>query len=184
MSIPPFFVAKTCCSRITWIRTRWLGCVLLAFSPAMAQEPAPVRVEEKPVPAAASGKGVRLKTAEQISIDITPPSGTGADGKPYPLPANIAAQAISTTHPSEVRNFAPIEKRPLGDWNFAYQPLLFEEVNAERYGEICPGWQPALSVTKFYTRTLLLPYSVVRTAARQPHYFPHADRPGYSGLRE
>ena len=143
-----------------------------------AQEPPPVLTTN------ADQNFARERTGREISIDITPPAGTGADGKPYPIPGDIASQALALPIRPEFREFPLTEKQPLGDWNFRYQPLLFEEVNAERYGDVCPGLQPAVSAAKFYAHTMLLPYSTIRTAARQPRYFPHVDRPGYGGIRE
>jgi hypothetical protein len=124
------------------------------------------------------------RSMHQISLNIAPPGGEGADGKPYPLPADHASREFALPLQPEFRSYIATEVHPLGDWNFCYQPLLFEEVNAERYGEVCFGLQPGISAAKFYARTMILPLTVVTKQARKPAYFWHPERPGYGGIHE
>ncbi len=180
-----FRTVRFACTKTGQALTNVYGwyCIMLVFtfspSEAQAEETAAHRPNVVKTAGVLSGRPLR-----QVSLVITPPAGFGADGKPFPLPTDRAAEVLALPLRPEYREFSQTEFGTLGDWNFCYQPLLFEEVNAERYGEVCPGLQPAVSATKFYGRVMLLPYSVISTAARKPQYFPHADRPGYGGIHE
>jgi hypothetical protein len=147
-----------------------LGLATCTASAETGRDSVAERLASRPLPA--------------ISLNITPVSGTGADGKPFQLPVDVAAEQFNLPLQPETRGFVGTTVQPLGNWNFCYQPLLFEEVNAERYGVVCRGLQPGISAAKFYARTFVLPLSVVHQRARQPGYFPHVDRPGYGGIRE
>jgi hypothetical protein len=131
-----------------------------------------------------SASPLKTRPLQAISLNIAPPGGTGADGKPFPLPRDLAAEQLALPPQPDLRPYPLTSVKAAGDWNFPYQPLLFEEANAERYGDVCPGGQPLVSAAKFYARTFTLPLTVLTTAPRKPQYFSRPDRPGYGGVRE
>jgi hypothetical protein len=60
-----------------------------------------------------------------------------------------------------------------------YQPLYFEEINAERYGYVCCGcWQPAASAAHFFATVPALPYCLVAECPTECVYTLGHYRPG------
>jgi len=68
--------------------------------------------------------------------------------------------------------------------NFCYRPLLFEEVNVERYGYTRGMLQPAISVARFYGNAVALPYSLLTQRPNRSVYHDHLSRPGAPAPRE
>jgi hypothetical protein len=165
-------------TRRVFVRIAISGMLSL-FAGLVFGVPQPVFSEEKP-----SVKPFVVRSLQEVSIDIAPPRNVGPDGQELPLPISPASRFYEQEMLGSSRDFQPTEVKPLGDWNVRYQPLLFEERNAERYGEVCSPLQPGISAARFYARTLLIPYHLVRPGTRKAQSIAHPDRPGYGGISE
>jgi len=127
----------------------------------------------------------RIKPLRDISLDIAPPALLSDQQQPIAPPTDYAAAALPQL--AAERPFVRGELAAAGfDWhpsaaglNFAYQPLYFEEVNAERYGHSFGILQPAVSAVAFYGRIPLLPYMAFARPARRSTYHAHWELPGY-----
>jgi hypothetical protein len=127
----------------------------------------------------------RIKPLREISLDITPPTLTSDQQQPIAPPTDYAAEALPQL--AAEQPFMRGELAAAGfEWhpspeglNFCYQPLYFEEVNAERYGHSFGILQPAVSAVAFYGRIPLLPYMTFARPARRCTYHAHWALPGY-----
>ena len=149
--------------------------------------PPPAASQQPMEPAALSqpSRPRRVKAIHEISLDITPvASGQDASGEIRP-PANEGAAALLALAGDQpfTRGLA-IEYGydvvpAFGGLEMCYQPLYFQELNAERYGRSWGILQPAVSVANFYGRIPLLPYMSVSRPARRCTYHAHWALPGY-----
>jgi hypothetical protein len=159
--------------------------------PAVAPAP-PVAVPPTAAPPTAEPLTVeplpplRSKPLQDISLDIAaPPAGDDMLRKLAP-PPNYAAEALpllAAEHPfvrGELIGYGMPDNGPLpGGLEMCYQPLYFQELNAERYGRSWGILQPAVSVANFYGRIPLLPYMAFAWPARRCTYHDHYALPGY-----
>lgn len=122
-----------------------------------------------------------FRALQQITLDISPPTMSMA------RPVNYAAEALP-----RMANEQPFYRGDVIDYGFSdnspvppiglgmcYQPLYFQELNAERYGRTWGIFQPAVSVASFYGRIPLLPYMAFAYPARRCTYHAHWALPGY-----
>jgi hypothetical protein len=136
-------------------------------------------------PTAELPTALRIKPLRDISLDITPPTLTSDQQQPIAPPTDFAAEALPQL--AAEQPFVRGELAAAGfDWhpspeglNFCYQPLYFEEVNAERYGHSFGILQPAVSAVAFYGRIPILPYMAFARPARRCTYHAHWALPGY-----
>ncbi len=131
----------------------------------------------------------RVKAIQEISLDITPvASGQDVPGEIKPPPNEGAAALVALageqpfTRGEEIDYGFDLEPIP-GGLEVCYQPLYFQELNAERYGRSWGILQPAVSVANFYGRIPLLPYMAVSRPARRCTYHAHWSLPGYRTAR-
>lgn len=123
-----------------------------------------------------------LRGLSQISLDIRPPTLTDDQGQAFPAPRDAAAAVFAQAAPferHEETQFMPPTHLAPGGLEFCYQPLYFEEVNAERYGHDYGPLQPVVSMGQFMSRIQWLPYSVFADPARHCTYHAHWTLPGY-----
>jgi hypothetical protein len=152
----------------------------------------PPRIAQNHVPSGQTGVGSgqlstvqRIKPLSQISLDILPPTLYGDDRRPLPPPLDYAVDDLPRL--AAERPFARgaaaeagyvFHSAPTG-LEFCYQPLMFEEVNAERYGRSLGVLQPVASMAAFYGRIPLIPYMTFARPARRCTYHAHWTLPGY-----
>lgn len=139
--------------------------ILLAWANATAQEAIPP----------GESHSLALKPLSSISIDIRP-SGDG-------LPEDIAAPLFDEASDEQNADFG--HYRPWHELGFAwtapvvaFKPLLFEDVNLERYGHHHGILQPAVSAGKFFGRLPVLPYLRGAHPITEHHYSLGYYRPG------
>jgi hypothetical protein len=136
-------------------------------------------------PSGQLGTVQRIKSIQQISLNIAPPALFDDAGGPIPLPMNVAGQTLPIL--AEQQPFRRGEFVDYGfDWQpepigleFCYQPLYFEEVNLERYGRSWGIFQPYVSAVHFYRQIHRLPYYMFSQPARRCTYHAHWALPGY-----
>jgi hypothetical protein len=127
-----------------------------------------------------------IKTLQQISLDISPPAGGKDMVERIAPPTNYAAEALpllAHQHPfvrGELIDALGYDIEPVPDGlEICYQPLYFQELNAERYGRSWGVLQPAVSAANFYGRLPLVPYMLFSRPARRCTYHAHWELPGY-----
>jgi hypothetical protein len=140
---------------------------------------------EQLLPSGQLGTVQRIKSIQQISLNIAPPALLDDAGGSISLPNNIAAQALpllAEQHPFRRGEFIDYGfdwlPEPIG-LEFCYQPLYFEEVNLERYGRSWGLFQPYVSAFHFYRQIHRLPYYMFSQPARRCTYHAHYALPGY-----
>jgi hypothetical protein len=128
----------------------------------------------------------RVRTIQQISLDISPADSGDPMLREIAPPTNYAAEALpqlAAEHPfyrGDLIDYGMYDNTPQpGGLDLAYQPLYFQELNAERYGRSWGVFQPAVSVANFYGRIPLLPYMAFSRPARRSTYHAHWALPGY-----
>lgn len=158
-------------------------------SPGALQFPARVQLAPPMEPSNQSGGQLstvqRIKSIQQISLNIAPPPLSDDTGAPLPLPYDNAVEALPLL--AAQQPFTRGQWMDYGyDWQpepigleFCYQPLYFEEPNLERYGRSWGILQPAVSAAKFYSRIWVLPYTIFSQPARRCTYHAHWSLPGY-----
>ncbi|MCY2987773.1 MAG: hypothetical protein NTY19_07910 [Planctomycetota bacterium] len=131
---------------------------------------------------AAPGVDPGFLRMDQLTMRIDLPVEKDNQGKSLPTPEDHA-QAYFAKQGATAAELQPysywMEKIGYGPaLNFCYNPLYFEEVNLERYGNSLPIVQPAVSAARFFGTMAILPY---RLTAYRPHrclYHDHHFRPG------
>ena len=152
--------------------------------PAPAPNP-PTAAPPEPLPRD-PGLVQRVKPIEQISLDISVRDTGDMFGR-IPPPENYAAQALPQLAQEEpflrgdLIDYGMYDNTPLPpvSLDLCYQPLYFQELNAERYGRTWGILQPAVSMANFYGRIPLLPYMAFAYPARRCTYHAHWSLPGY-----
>lgn len=124
----------------------------------------------------------------ELTTQTSPSSTLPGGEQPLAMPEDVAA-AIFDDQPEPSRgNGLPWPSHHYGtiasQIDFCYQPLLFEEINLERYGRSYGPIQPAVSFARFYSRVPMIPYMLVATRARTCTYHAHFTLPGYPARRE
>jgi hypothetical protein len=149
--------------------------------PAPSQQPPQAATEALAQPAGPR----RVKSIQEISLDITPQAGGQDDPSQIKPPMNEGAAALVAlageqpfTRGSEI-DYGYDVVPAVGGLEMCYQPLYFQELNAERYGRSWGILQPAVSVANFYGRIPLLPYMAVSRPARRCTNHAHWALPGY-----
>src|SRR5262245_34623821 len=107
-----------------------------------------------------------FKSIQQISLDISLPVDADPMLNRLAPPANVAAEALpqmaaqSPFYRGDLIDYGMYDNTPLPPvgLDMCYQPLYFQELNAERYGHSWGILQPAISVANFYSRIPMLPY--------------------------
>ena len=119
---------------------------------------------------------------DQLTMRIDLPVEKDDQGKSLPTPEDHAQAyfAKQGATAAELQPYDPwMDKIGYGPaLNFCYNPLYFEEVNLERYGNSLPIVQPAVSAARFFGTMAILPY---RLTAYRPYrclYHDHHFRPG------
>jgi len=143
----------------------------------------PTAAPPEPLP---SGLVQRVKPIEQISLDISVRDTGDMFGR-IPPPENYAAQALPQLAQEvpflrgDLIDYGMYDNTPLPpvSLDMCYQPLYFQELNAERYGRTWGILQPAVSMANFYGRIPLLPYMAFAYPARRCTYHAHWSLPGY-----
>jgi hypothetical protein len=146
-----------------------------------AQPPPPQQPPEQPQAV------VRSRSIQDISLDIAAPPMEDAMLRKIAPPPNYGAEALqllAAEQPfvrGDLINYGLPDNGalPPGRLDLCYQPLYFQELNAERYGRSWGIFQPAVSVANFYSRIPLLPYMAFAHPARRCTYFDHYALPGY-----
>jgi hypothetical protein len=141
--------------------------------------------EQLQQPSGQLGTVQRIKSIQQISLNIAPPALFDDALASIPLPNNVAGQTLPMLAEQQ-----PFRRGELIDYGihwqpapigleFCYQPLYFEEVNLERYGRSWGILQPAVSAFNFYRQIHRLPYYMFSQPARRCTYHAHWALPGY-----
>ena len=141
-----------------------------------------------PAPSVAElAASTRVKSIRQISLDISLPVEADPMLNQMAPPTNYAAEALprmaeeSPFYRGDLIDYGMYDNTPLPpvSLDMCYQPLYFEELNAERYGRSWGCLQPAVSMASFYGRIPLLPYMAFARPARRCTYHAHWALPGY-----
>ena len=76
------------------------------------------------------------------------------------LPADCSRVLFESTRPSNARSNA-VRNVHWQPTNFLHQPLYFDDVPLERYGQtLSPCWQPVLSGARFYLTLPVIPWKM------------------------
>ncbi|HZN32948.1 MAG TPA: hypothetical protein VFB80_03985 [Pirellulaceae bacterium] len=129
----------------------------------------------------------QIKPIRQISLDITLPVDADPMLNRLAPPTNYAAEALpqmaaqNPFYRGDLIDYGMYDNTPLPPvgLDMCYQPLYFQELNAERYGRSWGCLQPAVSVVQFYGRIPMLPYMAFAWPARRCTYHAHWALPGY-----
>ena len=99
----------------------------------------------------------------QVSIDIRIPKEKGEDGKPLPVPRDLAAEWLGEHYAPQYACIGRPWCETVYHWaatGFCHQPLYFEEINLERHGYRCSAIQPVLSGASFFGNVAMMPYNL------------------------
>lgn len=130
-------------------------------SPSQTESPSQAATGE----ASADDSEWRFKPLAEIRLDSTPPSGE--------LPADRSVHLF--TPPVGPESATPVARtRTVFQWkptNLAYQPLYFDDVPLERYGQsVLPLAQPLLSGAHFFGMFPIMPYKIGIDRTHDPIY--------------
>jgi hypothetical protein len=119
----------------------------------------------------------------ELTTDVTLPEERDDHGEPLPMPADYAAAYFGAPPDTPISYldcvFWPDEIGYGPALNFAYRPLYFEQINAERYGRTFGHLiQPCVSPLHFYASAALLPYKMLVHPPLRRTYHDHPYRPG------
>lgn len=124
----------------------------------------------------------RFKSISSLGTNIATPTFRTITGDALPMPADYATEFFANQGPdlrsaraSMYGDYVPV---PQG-LEFCYQPLYYEEVNAERYGLTFGLAQPVVSAAQFYGRTAVIPFMLVTQPPRKCTCHAHWTLPGY-----
>jgi len=164
------------------------------LAPENAVEKIPPTKSEASVPrgAVADGAGDSvdpgIRPIGSLTINIAPPAARDDQVLQLALPPDAARQYFLQQPPLPPSSLAyspwMMDNSYSPPLNFCYRPLLFEEVNLERYGHCWGLLQPAVSTAKFYGNVALLPYRLIAQHPCQCTYHDHHFRPGGPAPRE
>src|SRR5262245_55335055 len=151
------------------------------------REALPPALPPPPQTATEAPYSTQFKTIQQISLDISLPVDADPMLNRLAPPANVAADALPQMaaqdpfYRGDLIDYGMYDNTPLPPvgLDMCYQPLYFQELNAERYGRSWGILQPAVSVANFYGRIPLLPYMAFAYPARRCTYHAHWSLPGY-----
>jgi hypothetical protein len=94
---------------------------------------------------------------------------------------SLALDELATSAPCRNNALFLGNESPYGKYIFLmHDPLLFEDIGAERYGEYHPGVQPVISFTKFVCAMPFLPYKIAANyyGAKYDHVYTAVDHHG------
>jgi len=154
----------------------WAALLLVTCASGAAEEPATstTRLQPREVRCPTSEDLQRwFKPLDKIGLQVAPPDG--------PVPIDCSAELFSATgadtpaerrgNPPAVVHWVPTE--------LAHQPLYFDDVPLERYGQsVCPVAQPLLSGAHFFGMFPLIPYKMGIDRTHDPVYTLGYYRPG------
>jgi hypothetical protein len=119
----------------------------------------------------------------ELTTDVAVPEERDDHGEPLPMPADYAATYFGEPLDTPLSYidcvFWPDEIGYGPTLNFAYRPLYFEQIHAERYGRTFGHLiQPCASTLHFYASAALLPYKMLVHPPLRRTYHDHPYRPG------
>jgi hypothetical protein len=152
-----------------------LACCLVGVTAFLsAQTPsAPAKPANSAQPSLPKNKPVQAEPEENPFAPPTPDELFRADSEARfkeRIRQAAAAKRLKTLFPTEAVAKVDVEPERIASPLLAqyvpifvcYQPLYFEDKNTERYGWYVPYVQPLLSTGRFYLKTAVLPFSILR----------------------
>ena len=162
------------------------------MSPQPADAAPPAEAKDKTL-----GLGEDYRPLSAVNVSISP-KRRDEEGKLLALPTNYGAAWLKTqgvqAAPNGVSRPWPLQTVQYAATGFCHQPLYFQEINLERYGNnFGPCLQPFVSAGMFFGRVPLLPYMMVANPPCEciytlgyqragncvpfiPHCLPHSTR--------
>ncbi len=139
-------------------------------------------VPATPVRESRLGLGEDYKPIGAVNVTIAP-KRRDEEGNLLALPTNYGAVWLKTqgvqAQPNGASRPWPVQTVQYAATNFCHQPLYFQEINLERYGNnFGPCLQPFASAGAFFGRVPLLPYMLVAKPPCECIYTLGYQRPG------
>lgn len=139
----------------TWIAIWFTFCVWAI--PALGAESFQAQDEATPPLPAGCGDGASLrsqfKPIRDVQIRLHP-------GEDVQIPDDCSVILFQAPRPDTARSnaYREVHWRPT---NFFHQPLYFDDMPLERYGQtISPHWQPLISGARFFLTVPIVPYKI------------------------
>ncbi len=187
------WICRLICCELTLAAFTW------SVAPAVADEPARLRIltSPAPVPATATAQEETIVEVEELPVDAPPerlPDSQSWAMKPIgDVTLNIATppgelpENVAPPYMASAGQYTDQSNLEASGWSYGYYwqasafchgPLYFEEVNLERYGYSCGILQPAVSAAHFFGTLPVLPYKMAVNPPGTCIYTLGQPRPG------